>query len=137
MTCLTISHQYFSRYVLNYLRNDELFCPEDKKFRKELLAEARFYQLQGMIVCLTGELDGKSEILKNENLLSIMTSWLPSGSTFSLLFRASDVGSSRDDFHRCCDNQGPTLVVARSETYIFGGFTSKSWASREFTFFSV
>ena len=135
MTCLMISHLYFSRYILNYLRNDKLFCPTDKMFRKELLEEARFYQLQGMIVCLTGELAGKSVILKSEDLLSIVTSWLPCGSFFSLLFRASADGNSRDAFHRCCDNKGPTLVVARSETYIFGGFTSKSWTSREFTFF--
>ena len=129
-----ISHQYFLRYVLNYLRNDELFCPDDKTFRKELLAEARFYQLQGMIVCLR-DLAGNSVILENENLLSIVSSWLPSGSIFSLLFRASADGMSRDDFHRCCDNKGPTLVIAKSETYIFGGFTSKPWASREFAFF--
>ena len=104
-------------------------------FRKELLAEAKFYQLQGMIVCLTGGLAGNSVILNNENLLSIVTFWLPSGSIFSLLFRASADGVSRDDFHRCCDNKGPTLVVVKSETNIFGGFTSKSWESREFTLF--
>ena len=135
MTCLTISRRYFSRYVLNYLRNDELFCRNDKMLRNELLVEAKFYQLQGMIVSLMGQLDGKSEILKNENLLSIMTSWLPSRSTFSLLFRASADGMSGEAFHRCCDNKGPTLVVVKSETNIFGGFTSKSWESREFTFF--
>ena len=130
-----ISPRYFSRYVLNYLRNDELFCPDDKMFRKELLAEAMFYQLQGMMASLGGELCGKSVILKNEDHQSIVTSWLPSGSTFSLLFRASADGNSGDDFHRCCNNKGPTLVVAKSETYIFGGFTSKSWESCELTFF--
>lgn len=102
--------------------------------RNELLLEARFYQLQGMIARLR-DLAGISLILVDENLLSIVTSWLPSGSIFSLLFRASADGMSTDDFHRCCDNKGPTLVVAKSETYIFGGFTSKPWASREFTFF--
>ena len=112
-----------------------MFCSDDKVFRNELLTEAMFYQLQGMMTCLGGELSGKSVILKHADHLLIVASWLPCGSTFSLLFRASGDGDSRDDFHRCCDNRGPTLVVAKSEKYIFGGFTSKPWDSREFTFF--
>ena len=128
-----ISHRYFLRYILNFLRNDELFCPDDKIFRKELLAEARFYQLQGMISCLTGR-SVESVILKNEDHWLIVTSWFPSGSTFTLLFRASADGYSAGSFHSNCDNKGPTLIVARSEKYIFGGFTTKPWTSREFVF---
>lgn len=119
------------RYVLNYLRNDELFCPDDKLFRKELLAEARFYQLQGMIVCLN-RLSLHSVILKrNDEHLSAVISWLPSGSSFSLLFRASTDGNSSQSFHSYCDNKGPTLVVAKGETCIVGAFTSQSWTSPE------
>jgi len=133
ITRLMISHQYFLRYVLNYLRNDELFCPGDKMFRKELLAEARFYQLQGMIASLTPP-SLESVILTNENDKSMVISWLPSGSTFSLLFRASSNGHSPESFHRHCDNKGRTLVVVRSNACIFGGFTTKPWTSREFVF---
>lgn len=134
ITRLMISHQYFLRYVLNYLRNDELFCPDDKLFRKELLAEARFYRLQGMIVCLN-RLSLESVILKrNDEHLSAVISWLPSGSSFSLLFRASADGNSSESFHSYSDNNGPTLVVAKSETCIMGGFTSQSWTSHEFAF---
>ena len=134
MKCSVISVLYFLRYVLNYLRNDELFCPDDKLFRKELLAEARFYQLQGMIVCLN-RLSLDSVILKrNDNHLSAVTSWLPFGSSFSVLFRASTDGNFSESFHSYCDNNGPTLVVAKGETCIMGGFTSQSWTSREFAF---
>lgn len=119
------------RYVLNYLRNDELFCPDDKLFQKELLAEARFYQLQGMIVCLN-RLSLDSVILKrNDDHLSAVTSWLPFGSSFSVLFRASTDGNFSESFHSYCDNKGPTLVVAKSERCIVGGFTSRSWTSPE------
>lgn len=119
------------RYVLNYLRNDELFCPDDKFFRKELLAEARFYALQGMIDCLN-RLSLESVILKrSDEHLSAVTSWLPPHSSFSLLFRASTDGKSSESFHSYCDNKGPTLVVAKSETCIMGGFTSQSWTSPE------
>ena len=87
-----------------------------------------------MIVCLN-RLSLDSVILKrNDDHLSAVTSWLPFGSSFSLLFRASADGNSAQSFHSYCDNKGPTLVVAKSETCILGGFTSKSWTSREFAF---
>jgi len=35
------------------------------------------------------------------------------------------------DFHRCCDNKGPTLVLIKSGEYIFGGYTSQSWESAD------
>ena len=100
-------------------------------FRKELLAEARFYQLLGMIACLTPP-TVESVILTNEDHLSIVISWLPSGSTLSLLFRASSNGHYPETFHRYCNNKGPTVVVVRSNACVFDGFTTKPWTSREF-----
>ena len=37
------------RYILNYLRTGQLVVPEDKIVRRELLTEAEFYQVQGII----------------------------------------------------------------------------------------
>ena len=37
------------RYILNYLRTGQVVVPEDKVLRKELLAEAHFYQIEGII----------------------------------------------------------------------------------------
>ena len=37
------------RYILNYLRTGQLILPKDKVLRKELLAEAEFYQIEGII----------------------------------------------------------------------------------------
>ena len=37
------------RYILNYLRTGKLALPKDATFVKELLEEAEFYQIQGMI----------------------------------------------------------------------------------------
>ena len=46
----------------------------------------------------------------------------------TLLYRASRDGFSPETFHDKCDNQGPTLTVAESDTgKIFGGYTNLSW----------
>ncbi len=47
---------------------------------------------------------------------------------FSLIFRMSEMGSKGEDFHKCCDNQGPNLVIIKTKTNrTFGGFTPLSW----------
>jgi len=117
---------------LNYLRDGELLCPEDRIILKELLKEAKFYQVQGIIEQLEDKspgLLGSSLIVENETHQSALKSWLPPNATCSLLYRASTDGYTPVDFHRCCDNKGPTLVLIKSGEYIFGGYTSKSWES--------
>ena len=98
--------------------------------KKELLAEAKFYQVQGIVALLEGNSLIASIILKSESHRSAVTSWLPSGATCSLLYRASTDGKTPAGFHRCCDNEVPTLIVVQSKKYICGGYTSKSWTSR-------
>ena len=120
------------RYILDFLRDGELLCPDDKTVQKKLLKEAKFFQVQGIITLLEEKtsLSFSSAIIKNESHKSAVMSWLPPGATCSLLYRAATDGKSPADFHRCCDNKGSTLVVMRSGEYIFGGYTSKSWESR-------
>ena len=48
---------------------------------------------------------------------------------YRLMFRASAVDFNPFKFHEACDRRGPTLVVARSENYLFGGYVDKSWES--------
>ena len=126
LICITVI-----RYILNYLRNGELLCPNDKTIQKELLKEAMFFQIQGIIDQLKGNISPfeGSLILTKESHRAVLMSWLPPNSTCSLLYRASTDGKTPADFHRCCDNKGPTLVVIKSGGYIFGGYTSQSWES--------
>ena len=132
MTSLTFRDKHYTlRYILNYLRHGELLCPDDKILRNELLNEASFYQVQGIISQLKEPFTKLSRIIKNEDHVFTIKSWLPSGASFTLIFQASSDGKSAEDFHRCCDNKGPTLVVIQSGQYIFGGYTSKSWTSRK------
>jgi hypothetical protein len=48
-----------------------------------------------------------------------------------LIYKATRDGFGSNDFHRCCDNRGPTMTVIRSKDdgYVFGGYTSVSWRS--------
>lgn len=112
---------------MNYLRNNELLYPDDRITRRQLLTEAKFYQVQGIIDQLEGEIFPSSVIIKDKIHLSGVMSWLPHGATCSLLFRASVDSYTVESFHRYCDNKGPTLVLIKCREYIFGGYTSKSW----------
>lgn len=119
------------RYILNYLRNGVLHSPNDRTVLEDLLVEARFYQVQGLIAQLEREMYPlkSSVIIKDERHRKAVMSWLPPGASCSLLFRASTHGGTPEDFHRCCDYEGATLVVIQSREYICGGYTSKSWES--------
>jgi hypothetical protein len=53
--------------------------------------------------------------------------------TWSLIYKATRDGFPSANFHRCCDNQGPTITVIQSTNggYLFGGYTSASWHSTQ------
>jgi hypothetical protein len=77
-----------------------------------------------------------SAIVGAQSAADALAQWLPSEQpTLELLYRASEHGwktdSSRgkhDDFHRLCDDQGPTLTIIQDvQGYVFGGFTEVSW----------
>ena len=118
---------------MNYLRNGEFHCPNDRVLQEDLLSEARFYQVQGMVDQLERALIPlkSSVILRSKEHLLVVMSWLPPDSTCSLLYRATNDGGNPKDFHRCCDKKGANLVVIKSGEYICGGYTSKSWDTRE------
>ena len=128
--CFFVCFHFLLSYILNYLRDGELRCPDDKAIRKDLLAEAKFYQIQGIVTLFEGLFVSESSlIVKSESHQSALESWLPPNATSSLLYRASTDGETPADFHRCCDNKGPTLVLIKSGEYIFGGYSSQSWES--------
>ena len=117
------------RFILNYLRNGELILPEGATFLKELEAEAKFYQLQGILDALKPkEPFDESVILTNEEHRRVLKSWLPEAmkGEYRLLFRASRDGFAASTFHFQCDNKGPRVAVVKSGENIFGGFTEKS-----------
>ena len=130
------------RFILNYLRTGKLTLPEGATFVKELLEEAEFYQIQGIIEELmvwepTDQTSKpnmpfeESEILTNQNHRSVLKDWLPSQEgKWRLLFRASQDGFAALAFHSKCDNKGPTVTIVKSGNNIFGGFTEVSWTGK-------
>ena len=120
------------RYILNYLRTGQLVVPEDKIVRRELLTEAEFYQVRGIIDELKACPFEDSSILSTEQR-QILTKWLKNkltspSCTYTLKYRASRDGWGASNIHSRCDRKGPTVTVVRSSgNYIFGGYTEQHW----------
>jgi len=125
------------RYILNYLRTGQLIVPKDEmvRIREELLAEAEFYQVEGIISELTARPFKNSVILSSDQRETLMN-WLKETQAlnntrdnlfFALLYRASRDGWAAADFHARCDYKGPTVTVIKSGEYIFGGYTEQQW----------
>jgi len=50
---------------------------------------------------------------------------------FELIFKMSENGSKGEDFHKYCDNKGPTLTLIKTtKNKIFGGFSPLSWKNK-------
>ena len=124
------------RLILNYLRSGQLVLPEDKILRRELLTEAEFYQIKGIIDEMKVSPFENSSILSVEHR-QILVSWLKSTltsacHTYSLIYRASRDGWAASNFHSCCDRKGPTVTVIKCGNYIFGGYTEQYWEGKLF-----
>ena len=128
------------RYILNYLRTGRLLLPKDELIREELLEEAEFYQIHGILEELRhppNQPFKDSTILSTEHKQVFVNDWLneklKSGqSDFVLIYRASRDGWNSSNFHAHCDNKGPTVSVVKSGNYIFGGYTEQSWNGKRF-----
>ena len=123
------------RYILNYLRTGRLILPEDKLVRKELLEEAEFYQIRGIVDGLLPQSFLESKILSDEQKAILVNTWLEEPlrkprSSFVLIYRASRDGWASSRFHALCDNKEPTVTVVKSGDNIFGGYTEQSWDSK-------
>ncbi|PFX18192.1 BTB/POZ domain-containing protein KCTD6, partial [Stylophora pistillata] len=107
------------RYILNYLRTGKLLLPEDTVVRKELLSEAEFYQIEGILSELKAQPFQDSVILSSEQR-HILIDWLrdrleSASEDYVLLYHATRNGWNASNFHSICHREGPTLTVMKSE----------------------
>jgi hypothetical protein len=69
------------------------------------------------------------DMLVDNRFVGAIQSWLPQ-KRFKLLYKASEDGFAAADFHKICDDKGPTLTIIRSKNgYLFGGYAPLSWDS--------
>ncbi len=124
------------RYILNYLRTGQLIVSKDEldRIREELLAEAEFYQVEGII---KGLALFKDSMILSSDQRQTLTNWLKeirasTNASDKLLYRASRDGWTAANCHSRCDNNGPTVTVVKSGNYIFGGYTDQPCDSRSY-----
>ena len=71
------------------------------------------------------------ESKKEKELLKIIQDWIKI-KKMKLIYRGTRDGSSSNDFHNKCDNQGATIILFKNEKdNIFGGYTSCPWGKDE------
>ena len=79
-----------------------------------------------------------SSILKGEQAyIKQLQEWLGDKCKWNLRYRASRDGWDAQDFHRLCDNKGPTVVLIKVNNYIFGGYTDQNWAGKICSYISA
>ena len=94
-----------------------------KKFghlEKENKDETKYYNKQGKLL--------------NKDDINLLIEWIKSDDKqinkvkFELCYDAKQNGDDKDNFHKFCDNVGPSLLIVKTESnYIFGGYTKENW----------
>ena len=85
------------------------------------------YQLPGALSLssILGNLDSTYFGKLNSYLNPVVQS--PGRSRFVRCWRAKTDGWAASTFHSNCDGKGPTVTIVQVGSYIFGGYTDKSW----------
>ena len=75
----------------------------------------------------------ESNIISDASYASVLHDWLEedgSEGKFSLLYRGTRDGTSNQEFHSKCDNQGCTLtIIETKDGYVLGGYSNTPWTS--------
>ena len=126
--------QYFS-YILDYLRlvntksENDFQLPKDIEAAKQLLKEAEYYQLEGLVE-LIKQLPTQILNKKQKDDLTLLLD-LPSLSKWKLIYKATRDGFTCNDFHEKCNGIKDTLtIVIKKNILIFV-------LSLEFTLMSI
>jgi hypothetical protein len=80
---------------------------------------------------MNAELFAGGTLLSPEQQMKLNEFYGKKDQQWLLIYKAIRDGFGSCDFHRLCNNQGPTMSVIQSKNggYLFGGYTSVSWRS--------
>lgn len=98
-----------------------------------------YFQLDVKTINLEADLfnhelfSGGGKLLSHEHQIKLNEFCGKQEQTWILIYKATRDGFASVDFHRCCNNKGPTITVVQSIEggYLFGGYTSVSWNSMQ------
>ena len=118
----------------NNLENSKIiFFPNEEEKKEELNYLIEAIKNFGKI-CKKSDFCIPSSIINNDiNKQNLIVKWIEEkinkkNIQFELIFKMSIHGYNCEDFHKKCDNKGPTLIIIQtSNNRIFGGFTPISW----------
>jgi len=141
---------YLFGYILQYLRTGKIEIDFNcDLLRRDLIIEAQFYNLDILVNLLNINQSKKENNIKpnpqsvakilysdtkilsfnDQNELNKLGGY--DNQQWQLIYRASRDGYTAKAFHQSCDGCFPTMCVIRSENgFIFGGFTSVPWGSK-------
>ena len=111
------------------LNNDNIkFIPEKEEINKFLNGIKNFGEI------IYDEYFKLSSIINNNiTKQNLIANWIKEKTNnnsvkFELIFKMSINGSKSKDFHKYCDNKGPTVTIVKTtKNKIFGGFTPLNW----------
>ena len=108
------------------------FYPLDEEINKFLMDIKKF-----------GEVE-KSDSFKSSSIINnlikeqiLINNWIKEKTnknnfSFELIFKMSEKGTNCRDFHKYCDNKGPTLILVKTnKNKMFGGFTPLNWNNKD------
>ena len=115
------------------LKNENIFLKNEISELKKIILELKNNkeQMNQKLKELDIFYDLKYSTILNDNNERIFFQSLIKCNNMKLLYRLSRDGSEPTDFHRLCDNKGPTITLFKSDNNRkFGGYLSKNWESK-------
>ena len=116
---------------INYYKNTDKLKIE---FSSDINSLSNNIKDFGKIIKNNEELNEISKIIKNDiNKQNHIINWIlekinKDSLEFKLIFRMDEKNYKSEEFHKACDNQGPTLILIKTKTQrTFGGFTPLNW----------
>ena len=114
------------------LKNENIFLKNEISELKKIILELKNNkeQMNQKLKELDIFYDLKYSTILNDNNERIFFQSLIKCNNMKLLYRLTRDGSEPKDFHRLCDNKGPTITLFKSDNNRkFGGYLSKNWES--------